>query len=75
MKPQFFKPENQPLIEVTRPFHRINIDINEPIPSTTSNKLILTAVDEFSRYPCAFPCSDMTSPTVISCLSQIFSLF
>ena len=63
-KPQFFKPENQPLIEATRPFHRINIDFKRPIPSTTSNKFILTTIDEFSRYPFAFVGSDMTSTTV-----------
>ena len=75
VKPQFFKPENQTLIEATRPFQRMNLDFKGPIPSTTANKFILTAVDEYSRYPFAFPCSDMTSTTVIFCLSQIFALF
>ena len=32
-------------------------------------------VDEFSRYPFAFACSNMTSSTVIHCLGQLFCLF
>ena len=75
INPQFFKPENQTLIEATRSFQRINVDFKGPIPTATPNKFILTAVDKFSRYPFAFDCSDKTSTTVISCLSQIFSRF
>ena len=75
IKPQFFKPQNQTLIEATRPFQRLNLDFKGPIPSSTPNKFFLTAIDEYSRYPFAFPCSDMTSTTVIQCLTQIFALF
>lgn len=32
-------------------------------------------VDEYSRFPFAFPCSDMSSQTVISCLHKLFSIF
>ena len=32
-------------------------------------------MDEFSRYPFAFPCSNISSSTVIQCLSQLFCLF
>ena len=36
---------------------------------------MLTVVDEYSRFPFAFPCKDARSQTVISCLSQMFSTF
>ena len=75
VKPKFYKPNNQPLIEATRPLQRLNIDFKGPIPSSSRHKYFLTVVDEFSRYPWAFPCSDMTASTVIQCLTQIFSLF
>lgn len=32
-------------------------------------------IDEFSRFPFAFACPDMTSSTVIKCLCQVFSIF
>jgi len=36
---------------------------------------MLIIVDEYSRYPFAFACRDMTTSTVIHCLSQLFCLF
>ena len=41
----------------------------------TQNKYILTIVDEYSRFPFAFPCRDVSSETVIKCLVHLFSLF
>jgi len=32
-------------------------------------------VDEFSRFPFAFPCSNVKASTVIVCLEQLFSIF
>ena len=63
------------MIKATQPFERINIDFKGPLPTTTGNKYILTIVDEFSRFPFAFPVRDMVTPTVIKCLVQLFSLF
>ena len=75
-KPRFFKPSETPLIKALQPFDRLSIDFKGPLPTTKSgNKYLLVAVDEYSRYPFAFPCKDMNSSTVIRCLSQIFSLF
>ena len=74
LKPQFHK-SNGTLIKATQPFERINIDFKGPLPSASGNKYILTVVDEFSRYPFAFPVKDMVTPTVIKCLVQLFSLF
>lgn len=63
------------LIKATTPFERLNIDFKGPLPSISQNKYILTIVDEYSRYPFAFPCRDMTTSTVIKKLQKLFSLF
>ena len=74
-KPQYHKFPSSQLIKATLPFERLNIDFKGPIPSSTRNKYILTIVDEFSRFPFAFPCPDLSSQTVIKCLIQLFSIF
>ena len=75
VKPRFYKPENCPLVQAARPMQRLNIDFKGPIPSCTRNKYMLTIVDEYSRYPFAIPCPDMLGSTVISSLTQVFTLF
>ena len=72
IKPQFFRPVNPPLIEATKPLDRLSVDFKE-IPSTTRNKYLFVAVDEYSRYVWAFPCSNMETATVKRCLVEIFS--
>ena len=47
----------------------------EPVPSSTNNVYVLTVVDEFSRFPFAFPCNDTSTETIKKCLLQLFSLF
>lgn len=54
---------------------RLSIGFKGPLPSSSRFKYILTVIDEFSRYPFAYPCSDMNSATVISHLNNLFSLF
>ena len=54
---------------------RLSIDFKGPLPSASKNKSLLTVIDEYSRFPFAFPCGNMESQTVISCLMQIFNLF
>ena len=73
VKPQFYKPVKTPLIKATRPMERLSVDFKGPLPSRTKNTYIFTAIDEYSRFPFAIPCQDMTSSTVKKCLSQIFS--
>ena len=75
LKPQFYRPQ-QPgnLIKATQPMERLSIDFKGPLPTATRNAYILTVVDEYSRFPFAFPCPDMQSSTVIKCLNQIFTL-
>ena len=74
-KPQFYKPPTSYLIKSTQPFQRLNIDFKGPVPSASPNKYMLTVVDEFSRFPFAFPCRDVSAQTVIMCLNQLFAIF
>ena len=74
LKPQFHKPAQGTLIKATQPMERLSIDFKGPLPSNTRNCYILTVIDEYSRFPFAFPCSNMLSSTVIKCLELIFSL-
>ena len=36
---------------------------------------MLTIIDEYFRFPFAFPCEDVSAQTVIKCLSTLFSVF
>ena len=74
-KPRFHKPEQSHLIKATQAFERLSIDFKGPLPSTNNNTYLLTIIDEYSRFPFAFPCSNMTTNTVIDCLCQLFSIF
>ncbi|XP_048583013.1 uncharacterized protein LOC125561953 [Nematostella vectensis] len=74
-KPQFHQPPKVPLIKATKPFERINIDFKGPLPSNNGNKFFLNVVDEYSRFPFVFPCPDVSTPTVIKCLTSLFTMF
>ena len=74
-KPRFAKPQPESLIKATQPFERLSLDFKGPLPSSSKNRYILTVIDEYSRFPFAFPCSDLTSATVIRCLTQLFCIF
>ena len=43
--------------------------------STTNNKYLLVVIDEYSRFPFGFPCSDISAQTVIKHLAYLFCLF
>lgn len=73
-RPQFHRPEKVPLIKATQPFERINIDFKGPLPTNNGNKYFLMVVDEYSRFPFVFPCPDVSTNTVIKCLTSLFSL-
>ena len=75
LKPRFHKPAPSHLIKATQPFERLSLDFKGPLPSATRNSYLLTIVDEFSRFPFAFPCPDMTATTIIKCLCQLFAIF
>lgn len=74
IKPRFLKNEGN-LIKAMAPFERLNLDFKGPIPSNTENCYILTVIDEYSRFPFAYACKDMTSGTIINCLKELFYLF
>ncbi|XP_065642651.1 uncharacterized protein LOC136074274 [Hydra vulgaris] len=75
LKPRFYKPPTGRLTQATRPWERLSMDFVGPLQSTTTNKYILVVVDEYSRYPFAFPCQDISAETVIRHLLSFFSLF
>ena len=56
-----------------RPWDRISIDFKGPLSG--KHKYLLTVVDKFSRFPFAFPCSNMTTETFIQCLSELLYSF
>ena len=75
IKPRFFNSHQSDhhLIKATRPFERISIDFKGPVDGP--RKYILVIVDEHSRFPFAYPCGDMTSATIINCLTDLFCVF
>ena len=73
IKPNFYEYKGT-LIKSTRPLQRISIDFKGPLPSVSNNKYLLTVIDEFSRFPFAFPVSDVSTQTVIKCLCSLFCL-
>ena len=79
IKPQFvhYKASNSPtLINATKPFDQLSLDFKGPVAKTREGYLyLLIAVDEYSRFPFAFPCKDLTAGTVIRHLKEIFSVF
>ena len=75
LKPRFFRPPPSHLIHALRPFDRLSVDFIGPKPSTSHNKYLLVMIDEFSRFPFAFPCPDMSAQTVIRKFQSVFSTF
>ena len=75
IKPRFHLPVKTSLIKSTQPWERISIDLRSPIQSKSRPKYLFVVIDEFSRFPFAYPCIDMSTSTVIKCLSNHFSLF
>ena len=76
VKPRYFKPsEPQHLIKALAPFERLNVDFKGPLPSSTKNKFLLTVIDEYSRYPFAFPLPDTSTENIKRCFLTIFSVF
>ena len=67
IKPHFAKTKTTTLIKVTQPFERLNLDFKSLLPSVSKYRYFLTIIDEYSRFPFAFSCSDMTPKTVIQC--------
>ena len=75
LKSRFYRPPNDTLIKATQPFKRLSIDFKGPLPSSSRSKYMLTVIDEYSRFPFAFPTKDINSHTVIDCLHSLFTIF
>ena len=74
IKPQFYRPEVSHVIKSTRAFERLSIDFKGTPASSSGYNSILTIVDEYSRFPFAFPCKDLGSTTVIRHLQELFDM-
>ena len=74
-KPQYYHPASSHLIEATQPFEGLSLDFKGPLPTNNQNKFMLTIIDEYSRFPFAFPCKDVSAQSIIECLCQLFSIF
>jgi hypothetical protein len=74
LKPQFVKNEGK-LIKATSPFEKLNLDFKGPLPTKSKNQYLLMITDEFSRFPFATPCLDLSAGTVIKHLTHIFPIF
>ena len=66
--------ENGTLIKATQLLERLSIDFKGPVPSISNNVFIITIVDEYSRFPFAFPFTNMHTSMVMNCLDQLFAL-
>ena len=75
IKPQFFKPESVHLIKTTCPFEQLSLNFKGPLPSTNQNRVLITIIDEYSRFPFAFSCRGTSAKSIISGLDQVFSMF
>lgn len=63
------------LIRATEPFQRLSLDFKGPLPTNSTNKYILTIIDEFSRFPFAYTCKDLSSKSIIKSLKDLFLMF
>ena len=75
LKPRYHKKNQNTLIKASQPWERVSMDFKGPLPSSSRNRYLLVLIDEFSRFPFAFRCKDVSTRTVISCLTTLFSLF
>ena len=73
IKPRFYEKPKEKLIKAMRPRERISIDFKGSLDGR--NKYILFVINEFSRYPFAFPCHGITTATVILYLTTLFCVF
>ena len=69
------KPPSAQLVKSTQPFERLSVDFKGPLHSSTTSRYLLTIVDEYPRFPFAFPCANVDSKTVIAHFNQLFALF
>ena len=72
-KPNFLPPSNEPLV-TKAPMEILAFDYIGPLPESSGQKYILTAIDLFSRYAFAVPVKDLSAETLIEKCKEIFSV-
>ena len=66
----------QPIKVPCEPFTKIIIDVVGPLPKTKKgSQYILTILDPTTRYPEAFPLKNITTKTIVSKLTNLFTNF
>jgi len=77
LKPRFYRPTQEHLVKATSAWETgLSVDFKGPIvTSPRGNRFLFVVVDEYSRFPFAFPCKDSSASSVVKCLSTLFSLF
>lgn len=72
-KPQFAKQPTGTLCRSDKPWMRISVDFVGPKPSS-GKQYLFTIIDEYSRFPFAFPVDGPTTDAAITCLQSLFSM-
>ena len=73
--PRFYIARTSHLIKAPQPIVRIGIDFKGPLHFISWNRYLPSIVDEYSRFPFVFPCTNMTAETITSCLNLLFAVF
>ena len=73
IKPRFYRKLTETLISATQPWQRISLDFKGPVKG--KNNYLLIVIDKCSRFPFVLPCRNMTTQTVINCLTTLFCMF
>ena len=76
-KPRFYKPNSRKsVVRASQPFERLGIHLVGPkTPSGKSGAAhMLAVIDEYSRFPFAFPIKETSSSSVLACLRNLLSL-
>ena len=74
--PRFLRPPGSSLIGFSKPWERLSIDIVGLKPMTRrKNQYFLTVVEEFSRFPFAFPLRIILCSNVIKRFSALVAIF
>ena len=61
------------MIKATNAWERLSIDFKGPVKGP--KPYLFVVIDEYSRFPFAFPCKKMTAEVVADCLSSLFNVF
>ena len=72
-KPNFLPPSNEPLV-TKAPMEILAFDYIGPLPESSGQRYILTAIDLFSRYAFAVAVKDLSADTLIEKCKEIFSV-